>query len=275
MKLLFKSVLSLLCGAACSLCAAQDIERRLPVPQKFGIREAGAQRAAVMTQSSGHSLARLFNAEALEASCRTSMQMGRAQRMPTFDADIDQPDSVRVTRFMSPEGSTVADYSTHETFACTNPATPFNPCHCRYGFVTARYITVKQRVAGRLQTWRAQVGAAKVTHNSGAARSTAPLMLEQQIDPAQLGPVVGTAQVAGLRCEVRALREGFVCLYVAADEVPQVLRNALASAGKERDLSTHNYRVIDVVVRALVDAAVFEPPAGVAPVSSSASRPTR
>jgi hypothetical protein len=275
MKLLFKSVLSLLSVAACSLCAAQDIERRLPVPQNFGIREAGTQRAAVMTQSSGHTLARLFNAEALEASCRASMQMGGAQRMPTFDADIDQPDSVRVTRFMSPEGSTVADYSTHETLACTNPATPFNACHCRYGFVTARYITVKQRVAGRLQTWRTQVGAAKVTHNTGANRSNAPLMLEQQIDPAQLGPVVGTAQVAGLRCEMRALREGFVCLYAAGDEVPQVLRNALASSGKERELGSHNYRVTDVAARALVDAAVFEPPAGVAPVSSSASRPTR
>jgi hypothetical protein len=275
MKSLFNFVMSLLCGAACSLCAAQDIERRLPVPQNFGIREAGTQRAAVMTQSSGHSLARLFNAAALEASCRASLQMGRAQRMPTFDADIDQPDSVRVTRFMSPEGSAVADYSTHETFACTNPATPFNPCHCRYGFVTARYITVKQRVAGRLQTWRTQVGAAKVAHHTATMRSSAPLMLEQQIDPAQLGPVVGTAQVAGLRCEVRALREGFVCLYGAGDEVPQVLRNALASSGKERDLGSHNYRVTDVAVRALVDAAVFEPPAGVAPVSSSASRPTR
>jgi hypothetical protein len=275
MKLPARTLMSLLCGLACGVCAAQDIERRLPVPEGFGLRETGTQRAAVMTQSSGQNTARLFSRPALEASCRSLVQMGRAQRMPTFDADIDQPDTVRVTRFMSPEGSTVADYSTHEALACTNPTTPFNPCHCRYGFVTARYITVKQRVAGRLQTWRTQVGAAKATHNSGATRSNAPLMLEQQIDPAQLSPVVGTAQVAGLRCEVRALREGFVCLYGAGDEVPQALRNALASAGKEREPSTHNYRVTEVAVRALVDAAVFEPPAGVAPASSSASRPNR
>jgi hypothetical protein len=275
MRTLGKSLLVLWCGAVSSLCGAQDIERRLAVPDKFGLHETDVRRSAVMTQSVGRTLVRLLNPAVLEAQCRALMQAGRAERTPTFDADAAEPDTVRVTRFMAPEGSTVADYSTHETLACTNPTTPFNPCHCRYGFVTARYITVKQRVAGRLQTWRAQVGAEKVTHNTGATRSNAPLMLEQQIDPAQLGPVVGTAQVAGLRCDLRALRDGFVCLYGAADAVPQVLHNALASAGKERDPSTHNYRVTDVAVRALVDATVFEPPAGVAPVSSSASRPAR
>ncbi len=275
MRSLVKTCMLLLCTAAGSLCSAQGIERQLPVPENFGIDERGVRRAAVMTQSSGESLVRLLKPSALDATCRALMQTGRAQRMPTFDADADQPDTVRATRFMSPEGTVVADYSTHQTLACTNPATPFNPCHCRYGFVTARYITVKQRLAGRLQTWRTQVGAAKVTHNTGAARSNAPLMLEQQVDPAQLGPVVGSAQVAGLRCEVRQLREGHVCLYGADNDVPLVLRNALASSGKERDLADHNYRVTDVALRALVDAAVFEPPAGVAPVSSSASRPSR
>jgi hypothetical protein len=275
MKSLVKTGMLLLCAAAGGLCSAQCIERQLPVPENFGIAENGVRRAAVMTQSSGESLVRLLVPSALEATCRALMQSGRAQRMPTFDADADRPDSVRVTRFMSPEGTVVADYSTHETLACTEPAVPFNPCHCRYGFVTARYITVKQRVAGRLQTWRVQVGAAKVTHSAGAARSNAALMLEQQIDPAQLGPVVGTAQVAGLRCELRSVREGHICLYAADSEVPPVLRNTLASSGKERDLAGHNYRVTDVAVRALVDAAVFEPPIGAAPVTSSASRPTR
>jgi hypothetical protein len=275
MKLLVKISTLLLCTAACSLCGAQDIERQWPVPENFDIHESGVRRAAVMTQSSGRNVSRLLSRPALEASCRALVLMGCAQRMPTFDADADQPDTVRVTRFMSPDGAAVADYSTHETLACANLETPFNPCHCRYGFETARYITVKQWVAGRLQTWRKRVGEDRATHRTGATRSNAPLMLEQQVDPAQLGPVVGTAVIAGLRCELRQLREGYVCLYVASDEVPQVLRNTLASAGKERDLVSHNYRVTDVAVRALVDAAVFEPPAGVGPVPSSGSRPTR
>ena len=275
MKRLFKTSMWLLCTVACSLCIAQDIERRLVVPENFGIRETGTQRAAVMTQSSGRSLVRLLSPSGLEGTCRVLVQMGRAQRMPTFDADADNPDTVRVIRFMSPEDGAVADYSTHETLACTNPATPFNPCDCRYGFETTRYVTVKQRVAGRLMTWRTQVGAVNVTRHAGTARPNAPLMLEQQVDPAQLGPAVGTAVVAGLRCEVRQLREGYACLFVAGQGVPQVLINVPASVGRVRDLGTHNYRVTDVALRALVDAAVFEPPAGVEPVSSSASRPNR
>jgi hypothetical protein len=275
MKRLFKTLMGLLCTVVCGVCIAQDTERRLAVPENFGLRETGTVRAAVMTQSCGRSTVRLLVPAALEDTCRALVQMGHTQRMPTFDADTDNPDTVRVTRFMSPDGGAVADYSTHETLACTNPATPFNPCHCRYGFVTTRHITVKQRVAGRLQVWRTQVGATKGTQNTGATRSNAPLMLEQQVDPAQLGPTVGTAVVAGLRCAVRQLREGYACLFVAGDAVPQVLVNLPASVGRERDFSTHNYRVTEVAVRALVDAAVFEPPVGVTPVSSSASRPSR
>jgi hypothetical protein len=271
MTSLFAPVMLLLCAAVAALCAAQGIERQLPLPENFGLREAGTRRAAVMTESTGSNPARLLHRASLEATCRALPP----QTLPTFDADADQPDTVHVTRFMAPEGSAVADYSTHRALACTNPARPFNPCQCRYGFVTSRYITLKLRVGARLQTWRTRVGEAEVTHNTGAARSRAPVMLEPQIDPAQLGPVAGATIVAGLRCELRRLREGHVCLYVAGDEVPPVLRNAVASAGAERDIGKHNFRVTDVAVRALVDAAVFEPPAGVAPEAASPSRPAR
>jgi hypothetical protein len=275
MNSLRAAVISVLSAAAPTLWAAQDIEQRLPVPPGFGITETDTLRAAVMTQSLGRNPSRLLVPSALEASCRALVQAGRAQRMPTFDGGTDEPDTVRVTRFMSPEGSVVADYATRETLACINPETPFNPCHCRYGFETSRHITVKQRVAGRLQIWRKRVGEDKASRGAGTGRSNAPLMLEQQVDVAQLGPVVGAAVVAGLRCEVRQLREGYACLFAAGDGVPNVLVNLPASVGKERNLSTHGYRVTDLAVRALVDAAVFEPPAGAAPVSSSASRAAR
>ena len=173
MKSLFKPVmLLLLCAAAPSLCAAQSIERQLPLPENFGLREAGTRRAAVMTESTGSNPTRLLHRASLEATCRALPP----QTVPTFDADADQADTVQVTRFMAPDGNAVADYSTHRALACTNPARPFNPCQCRYGFVTSRYITLKLRVGERLQTWRTRVDQAEATHNTGATRSRAPVI---------------------------------------------------------------------------------------------------
>jgi hypothetical protein len=274
-ELVIKVLFTSLCVAANFVCAAQDDERGLRVPENFGIRETGSRRAAVIVETSGENPLRLLDVAGMENTCRRLMAGGLAKRLPTIDADVNLPDTVRVTRFMSPDGNAVADYSTHRTFACVDPETSFNPCHCRYGFVIARYVTVKLRVAGRLQVWHKRVDDPKVIHHAGANRSNAPMLLEQRVDPTQLGPVVGNAVIAGLRCELRQIRDGYACLFVAGDGVPAVLANLPASAGRERDLGSHHYRVTDVAVRALVDGAVFEPPAGVAPVSSAASRPSR
>jgi hypothetical protein len=275
MSTFIKHLLLFVCTAVSAIAAAQTSERALPLPEQFGLRESGICRETVMVQMEGKNLDARLDPFAIEKSCRVLVQMKRTDRLPTIDADVNKPDTVSVTRFMTPQGSAVADYSTHKAVACTNPETPFDPCHCRYGFVTTRYIRVKLRVADRLQTWRTQVGESKVVRNAGTARTRGPLLLLQRLEAEQIGPLVGTGVVAGLRCEVRGLREGYACVYGAGEDIPQVLRNTPASIGRDRDLASHHFRITDVAVRRLVDGAVFEPPAGESPVSSSASRPTR
>lgn len=252
---------------ATALASAIASAAPAPLPDGFGVVPRHESVAAVWSTTAGESPGN-WNRATITATCAAKRSMGATTHTPVFEADPDQPNTVRIVQVVAAQSW--ASYETVEGAMCDAATLRDDLCACTFHRVTSRYVHLRNTHDGRtdvIDIDLAKASATRRTRRAAAEPAGAPAAA-----PSFFGPVVGHDTIAGMPCSLRrqAIGTGGIerCLADAVAQVPVALQ------GQELSKTT-TWLQDGVAVRrdwrrtervdtdADVDRGVFDVPAGV------------